>query len=93
METANMSDLKHLGPLGALSLWAECCLWKVEKGELSVSDEEREELDRIASAPKLEDRVFLVSLEVTDQQIDKKEQELQELKKGRDVREARRKFV
>jgi hypothetical protein len=83
-------QLDEIGPLGWLRLRAEHFLREADRGELSVLYQEREELDRIASAPRMDDKAFLLSLEVTDQLIAEAEQNLQELKNAREAWKARR---
>jgi hypothetical protein len=90
MEDDLFRRLKQIGPLGWLRPRAEHFLREAERGELSILDREREELDRIANAPRKEDKAFLLSLEVTDQLIAEAEQNLQELKDAREAWKARR---
>jgi len=54
-----------LGPLALLRLRAEVLLERIndpQKPPVTITDEQREELARIASAPQLDDRAFLGSL-------------------------------
>src|SRR5262249_21149799 len=86
------------GPLAVLRLRAEVLLERIDDEQHpDVSVEEREELARIASAPRLEDCEFLGSFdylideECTREEIEQAEQKLHELKERlRELEEFRR---
>jgi hypothetical protein len=60
-DRARFEQAMQLGPLVLLRLRAEVLLDRIDEPDnpVLVSDEDRERLNRIASAPELDDREFL----------------------------------
>jgi hypothetical protein len=55
---------RKLGKPALLRLRAECLLSYADSGEIPLTDDQREEVERIAVAPKPEDTDFLGSFDV-----------------------------
>lgn len=65
-----------LGPLALLRLRAEVLLQRIDDAQrpVKISDEQREQLDRIASAPQLNDSEFLGSFDYIYEEDERNDQ-------------------
>jgi hypothetical protein len=68
----------RLGPMARFRLRAECLLGYADRGEIPLTDDEREEVERITVAPKPEDGDFLGSFDVYFEKMQDEEDEKNE---------------